>query len=169
MSGSQIAFLIISALTVYSALMVVTGRNLVRSALWLVMTLFMVAAVFTTLDAGFMAVVQIVVYIGAIAILILFAVMLTRKVMNDTEPQTNDNWWMAVIVSVVIFVGMVFMVSGVSLPARPASDVSNQIVDLGNAFVSPNQFILPFEVASVLLIAALIGGIAIAMPREEEG
>ncbi len=169
MTGPQIAFLIISALTVASALLVVTGRNLVRSALWLVVTLFMVAAVFTTLEANFMAVVQIVVYIGAIAILILFAVMLTRKVMNDTQPQTNSNWWMGAIVSGVIFVGILLMILSVDMPARPADDVSGQIVGLGNAFVSPDAFILPFEVASVLLIAALIGGIAIAMPRNEEG
>ncbi len=79
MTAEQIIFLIVGAVTLLSALMVVTARDLVHAALWLVATLFGVAVVYTLLNAGFLAVVQVVVYIGAIAILFIFAVMLTRR------------------------------------------------------------------------------------------
>ena len=103
MTPVQIIFILSSVLLLLSAFMVVTTRNLVRAALWLISALFMTGVVFVLLDAGFLAVVQIVVYIGAIAILFIFAVMLTRKVMQDTGPQSNSNWWLAGLVSVVLF------------------------------------------------------------------
>ena len=79
MTAEQIIFLIVGAVTLVAGLMVVTVRNLVHAALWLVATLFGVAIIYTLLNASFLAVVQVVVYIGAIAILFIFAVMLTRR------------------------------------------------------------------------------------------
>ncbi|PIZ26393.1 MAG: NADH-quinone oxidoreductase subunit J, partial [Chloroflexi bacterium CG_4_10_14_0_8_um_filter_57_5] len=83
MTPVQIIFLLCAALILASALMVVTTRNLIQAALWLVAALFGVAMLYAILDAGFLAVVQVVVYIGAIAILFIFAVMLTRREMRD--------------------------------------------------------------------------------------
>ena len=83
MTAEQIIFLIVAALTLISAVFVVTSRNLVHAALWLVATLFGVAVIYALLNAGFIAVVQVVVYIGAIAILFIFAVMLTRKDLRE--------------------------------------------------------------------------------------
>ena len=93
MSAAQIIFIVVALLTVATTFLVVTVRNLIHAALWLVATLFGIAVIFVLLDAGFMATVQIVLYIGAIAILIVFAVMLTRRVMQDVGPQSNENWW----------------------------------------------------------------------------
>ena len=93
MSATPISFLVVAALTLASAFLVVTVRNLIHAAVWLVAALFGVAVIFVLLDAGFMATVQVVLYIGAIAILIVFAVMLTRRVMQDVGPQSNANWW----------------------------------------------------------------------------
>ena len=90
MSGEQIVFLVVAFATLGSGFMVVTTRNMVHAALWLVATLFGVAMVFVLLDAGFLAVVQVVVYIGAIAILFIFAVMLTRKDMLDQGLQMKS-------------------------------------------------------------------------------
>ena len=90
MTGEQIIFLVVALFTLGSGFMVVTTGNLVHAALWLVATLFGVAVVFALLNAGFLAVVQVVVYIGAIAILFIFAVMLTRKDMRDQGPQMNQ-------------------------------------------------------------------------------
>src|SRR3970282_1539349 len=95
MTGEQIIFLIVGAATLLSALMVVTSRDLVHAALWLVATLFGVAIIYTLLNAGFLAVVQVVVYIGAIAILFIFAVMLTRRQMSETGPGVNRGWWLS--------------------------------------------------------------------------
>src|SRR5690349_22380840 len=103
MTAEQIIFLIVSGATLASALMVVTSRNLVHAALWLVATLFGVAVVFALLNAGFIAVVQVVVYIGAIAILFIFAVMLTRKDLRENVPQLNKNWWAGALVAVATF------------------------------------------------------------------
>ena len=103
MTGEQIIFLLVALFTLGSGFRVVTTGNLIHAAFWLVSTLFGVAVVFAILNAGFLAVVQVVVYIGAIAILFIFAVMLTRKDMRDHGPQVNKNWWIGALLSVLTF------------------------------------------------------------------
>ena len=95
MTIEKIIFLVIAAVSLGAAVMVVTARKLIHSALWLILTLFGVAVVYGLLDAGFLAAAQVVIYIGAIAILFIFAVMLTRRVMRDTGSQNNQYWWVA--------------------------------------------------------------------------
>jgi len=90
MTPLQLIFLFTGAAILISAVMVVVAHNLVHAALWLVVSLFGVAVLFVLLEAGFLAAVQVVLYIGAIAILIIFAIMLTRRVMQDSGPQTNQ-------------------------------------------------------------------------------
>lgn len=169
MTGEQIIFLITAGFTLASALMVVTTRNLVHAALWLISTLFGVAVVFAILNAGFIAVVQVVVYIGAIAILFIFAVMLTRKDMRDSSPQMNPNWWLGALMSVLVFVGLAFMLqgwNGLSKTASSLPSVYDPVGQLGEALVSPNAYVLPFEVASVLLLAALVGAVYVAFNKK---
>lgn len=165
MTAEQIIFLIVALYTLGSALMVVTTRNLVHAALWLVSTLFGVAVVYALLNASFIAVVQVVVYIGAIAILFIFAVMLTRKDMRDSGPQMNRNWWLGVLVAVLTFAGLAFLLSGWSGFTKTAAQLPAEfdaIGLLGEALVSPEAYVLPFEVASVLLLAALVGAVYVA-------
>jgi NADH-quinone oxidoreductase subunit J len=165
MTAEQIIFLIVALYTLGSALMVVTTRNLVHAALWLVSTLFGVAVVYALLNASFIAVVQVVVYIGAIAILFIFAVMLTRKDMRDSGPQMNKNWWLGALVAVLAFAGLVFLLSGWSGFTKTAAQLPAEfdaISLLGEALVSPEAYVLPFEVASVLLLAALVGAVYVA-------
>lgn len=150
-------------------MMVVITRNLIHAALWLVATLFGVAMVFALLNAGFIAVVQVVVYIGAIAILFIFAVMLTRKEQRDQGAQVNPNWWAGALVAVATFAGLAFLLRGWSgfsktAPVIPLGfDAVNQ---LGDALTSPAGFVLPFEVASVLLLAALVGAVYLAFNKK---
>ena len=106
MTGEQITFLVVAFVVLGSALMVVTTGNLVHAALWLISTLFGVAVIFALLSASFLAVVQVVVYIGAIAILFIFAVMLTRKDMRDQGPQLNKNWWVGALLAVLTYITM---------------------------------------------------------------
>jgi len=169
MTPIQVLFILTSLSLLVSAFMVVTTRNLVRAALWLISSLFMVAVVFVLLDAGFLAVVQVVVYIGAIAILFIFAVMLTRKVMEDTGPQSNSQWWVAGLFSLLLFGGLSWIILGwggaaQTVPRVTAGDLDN-ITDLGRALVDPAGYVVPFEVASVLLLAALIGAVVVAWDR----
>lgn len=172
MTAEQIIFLIVAGVTLASALLVVTTRNLVHAALWLVATLFGVAIIYTILNAGFIAVVQVVVYIGAIAILFIFAVMLTRRDMRDTGPQMNKSWWAGALVAVFTFAGLVFLLSGWSGFSKTAAQLPAEfdaISLLGEALVSPNAYVLPFEVASVLLLAALVGAVYVAFnPRSDK-
>src|ERR1051325_7431931 len=112
MTGAQIIFILVALFTLGSGFMVVTTRNLVHAALWLVSTLFGVAVIYALLNAAFLAVVQVVVYIGAIAILFIFAVMLTRKDMRDQGPQMNRNWWFGALIAVLVFAGLFFLLQG---------------------------------------------------------
>jgi len=169
MTVEKILFLLTAAGLLFSALMVVTVRNLVRAALWLIAALFLVAVAFVLLDAGFLAVVQVVIYIGAIAILFIFAVMLTRRVMADSGPQTNANWWQVGFFSLVLFAGLFWLISGWSGGAAAAATLPvgiDTVVDLGIALVDPNAYVIPFEVASILLLAALIGAVVVAWERK---
>jgi len=169
MSGEQIVFMITAGLTLFFALRVVTTGNLVHAALWLVATLSGVAVLFALLQASFLAVVQVVVYIGAIAILFIFAVMLTRKEMRDRGPQLNKNWWFGALLSVLTFAGLYLLLqswSGMDLTAATLPSDFDAVSLLGNALVSPTGYVLPFEVASVLLVAALVGAVYVAFSRK---
>jgi NADH-quinone oxidoreductase subunit J len=169
MTGEQIIFLITAFFTLGSGFMVVTTRNLVHAALWLVATLFGVAVIFALLSASFLAVVQVVVYIGAIAILFIFAVMLTRKDLRDQGPQMNTGWWAGALIAVLVFAGLFFVLQGWSGFSKTALSIPSGfdgVAELGNALVSPDAFVLPFEVASVLLVAALVGAVYVAFNRK---
>jgi NADH-quinone oxidoreductase subunit J len=169
MTITQIIFLIVSAVIIGSALMVVTTGNLIHAALWLIVTLFGVAVLYALLDAGFLAVVQVVIYIGAIAILFIFAVMLTRKEMRDRGPQLSSAWWLSTIIAVLTFGGLIRILqawSGFSKVSVGIPSGFDAVGLLGNALVSPDAFVLPFEVASVLLLAALVGAVYVAFNRK---
>jgi NADH-quinone oxidoreductase subunit J len=165
MTAEQILFLLTGALILVSGLMVVTVRKLLHAALWLVVTLFGVAVLYALLQASFLAVVQVVVYIGAIAILFIFAVMLTRREVRDQGPQTRPNWWIAALLGLLVLGGLTFLILGA--PAADRMPVAlpeglDTVRALGTALVSPDAYVLPFEVASVLLLAALVGAVYIA-------
>lgn len=167
MGIAQILFLITAAVGLLAGLMVVTVRNLFHAALWLIVALFAVAVLFAMLDASFLAAVQVVIYIGAIAILIIFAIMLTRREALTTGPQENALWPLAGVLCALVFLGLAWSASQLpgahSGPGQlPASDA---LVALGTALVSPDQYVVPFEVASVLLLAALIGSVVVAGER----
>jgi NADH-quinone oxidoreductase subunit J len=161
----QIIFIIVAIGTLFTGTMAVLARNLVHAALWLILSFFGVAVVFAILEAGFIAVVQVALYIGAIAILIIFAMMLTRKVMNDTEPQANSQAVLSFLVAAAAFIGLAGLLNAAAWPALQTVALDGSVAQLGRALVEPNQYVLPFEVASVLLIVALIGAVAIASEK----
>ncbi len=172
LNPQTIAFLVFSILALGGAVGVVTNRNLIHGALYLIVSLFGGAGLFVLLSAPFLAAVQVLVYIGAIAILIIFAVMLTRSMAANVREVYNRQWWLSAIVGVALFAALVV---GVLLPvwgdagtnsSQPVSDLVATTVDLGVALVDGNQYVLPFEVASLLLTAAMIGAIVIARDNE---
>jgi NADH-quinone oxidoreductase subunit J len=171
MSAGQIVFLIVAAVTLFSAVMVVSLRNMMHSALMLILALLGVAVIFAMLENGFFAIIQVVVYIGAIAILIMFAVMLTRNVTREDPGQLNRGFVSAGLGSALLLAGVVFALSAwpgfQALPGNMNPD-TDSITTLGIALIYPEGFALPFEVISILLLAAVIGGIYIARDRRKD-
>ncbi len=170
MTAEQIIFIIVAAITLGAGISVVTSRNLIHSALWLILTLFGVAIFYVLLDAGFFAVIQVIIYIGAIAILFIFAAMLTRRVMQDTGSQSNSTWWLGALIAVLLFAGISLIFvnwQGFTATASELADPAGRIVQLGLALVSPDQYLLPFELASILLVAAMIGAIFVAGEKKQ--
>ncbi|MQC27198.1 MAG: NADH-quinone oxidoreductase subunit J [Chloroflexi bacterium] len=169
MTPIQLVFLFVAFATLWAAFMVVTRNNLVHAALFLVIALFGVAVLFVMLEAGFLAVIQVLVYIGAIAILMIFAVMLTRGDVDDIPDITNRYAGWVGLVAVLFFSSLVILMAqwpSFTALAKPILSSRDTIVELGTALVSPNGYVIPFEVASVMLLAALIGALVVARPRK---
>ena len=156
-------FIVLTVLTLGGGLGVVTSRNLFHSALFLITSMVGIVGYYVLLDAGFLAVVQLLVYIGAISILILFAIMLSRSLVSAAHSQRNEQWWVAALSVALIFVVLVAVVWQVAWPVADAAALGSpnvSIANLGEVLVGP--YVLPFEAVSVLLLAALIGAVLLA-------
>lgn len=160
--AQNIAFYVIAAGMVFSAVKVVTVKNMVHAALWLVLVLGGIAAQFILLAAEFVAITQVLVYIGAIIVLFLFGIMLTRAPMGRSTELDNPK--QAKVVGAVI--GLVLLaVMGYALWDGFEDREFGELLVQRTAQVSDSIFstyLLPFEVVSVLLLAALIGAIVLA-------
>ena len=165
MTAQEYAFAVIAAVGSISAIAVVTARNVVHAALYLVVTLLSVGATFLLLGAEFIGWVQILIYVGAIVILFLFGLMLTKApIGRDTLDNTRR--WLALLVGGGIFAGLVFMIQD----AFPLADPHFEVFHATTGAVGESMFVdfvLPFEAISFLLPAALIG--AIVLSRKDEG
>lgn len=176
----QIVFIIVSAITLGAGVVVVTNRNLFRAALALIISFLGVAGLYVSLDAGFLAAAQLLVYIGAISILVIFAIMLTRRLMQTRETPFNSQLGLGLFTSLIVFAVLVFVIvrfwplvpnADQALASRtPVSEsiLQDSVAALGRAFVSPDAYVIPFELASVLLLGALIGAIFVAWPKPED-
>ncbi|NMB53855.1 MAG: NADH-quinone oxidoreductase subunit J [Leptolinea sp.] len=171
MTAVQVVFLITAAITLAAAVMVVSLRRMMQSALSLILALVGVAVVFAIIGNGFFAITQVVVYVGAIAILIVFSVMLTQNVMNAEQSQMNRGFIFAALGVALLFSGLTLVLSAwnsfQTLPPMPGSDLAD-IRLLGTGLTDPQGFALPFEAVSVLLLAALVGSIFIASERHKD-
>jgi NADH:ubiquinone oxidoreductase subunit 6 (subunit J) len=176
----RIIFIIVSVITLGTGFVVVTNRNLFHAALAMMASFLGVAAFYVLLDAGFLAAAQLLVYIGAISILIIFAIMMTRRMMQASEPSFNTQWGMGIFTALVALVLLAAVIANF-WPTEPSTDIplaSRTVVPdsllqdttaaLGRAFVSIDAFVIPFELASVLLLAALVGAILVAWPKAED-
>ena len=176
MTIQQVVFIIISALTLISGVVVVTDRNIFRAAVALMASFLGVAGLYILLEAGFLAAAQLLVYIGAISILMIFAIMMTRRLMQTTEsPFNSQPRWLSFIVALFVVVIMAVIVwntwpsADFGAPADTADAVlRGSAVTIGKALVSPDAYVLPFEVVSVLLLAALVGAVVIAWPEKKQ-
>jgi NADH-quinone oxidoreductase subunit J len=161
-SSQEYAFLVLAVVGSVSAVAVVTARNVVHAALYLVVTLLSVAGVYLILGAEFVAWVQILIYVGAIVILFLFGLMLTRAPIGR-DSLDNHQRPIAAVVGVGIFTGLVYLIQQ-AWPLQHASNglgpYSGSTGVIGTALF--RDYVLPFEAISFLLLAALIGAIVLA-------
>ena len=170
----QIVFIVISAITIITAWIVVTDQNLFHAAIALMATFAGVAGLYILLEAGFLAASQLLVYIGAISILIMFAIMMTRRLMQTTESPYNLQWRWGIVAALLTFILLAVLIfqtwpadTYAAPPLQSPAALRGSVTDLGIALVSVDQYVLPFEVASVLLLAALVGSIVIAWPEDD--
>ena len=159
--GFAIAFWILAAVTVGSALCIILLRDVFRAALFMVLCFVTIAGIFVTLRADFLAAVQILIYGGAISIIIIFAIMLTHDTRRGSPAgRLRFSAVLAAGLLLLTFIGVVTMTQW-PLSTEPPLEETTTII-AGTLFT---QFVLPFEVASVLLLAAIIG--AIVLVREK--
>jgi NADH-quinone oxidoreductase subunit J len=161
-TGQGIAFAVLAAITILSALMVVTLKNIVRSALFLALSFVGVAGLYILLNAEFLAAVQVLIYVGAITVLILFAIMLTHQLTSGRIRQTTEWFWVALPTALAMLAVFVTFFAMPSYPTLKAPDAlaGPTTMPLAEALLKP--YVLPFELASLILLAALVGAIVIA-------
>jgi NADH-quinone oxidoreductase subunit J len=163
MVAQNIAFGLISAAMVLAAIRLVTTANVVRAALYLVVVLAGAAGQFILLASEFVAVVQLLVYVGAIVVLFLFGIMLTRAPIGSSPDMDNNRG-----VSLIVGLFLAGTLGAVVLDAFPFEDASKlpaHLTPTSSGVIADtifSQYVIPFEVVSVLLTAALVGAIVIA-------
>ena len=160
MVAQNIAFGVIAAAMIISAIRVVTAKNIVRAALYLVVVLAGVACQYILLAAEFTAVVQVLIYIGAIVVLFLFGIMLTRAPIGQTADLDTDQRWLAALVGLLLFGVLAYVLNDAFSNAEINMARPQNTAEVGDSIFGP--YLLPFEVVSVLLLAALVGAIVLA-------
>ncbi|HEX9038024.1 MAG TPA: NADH-quinone oxidoreductase subunit J [Ktedonobacterales bacterium] len=166
----SVAFYVIAIVLVGSSLAVVLLRNIVHAALFLALVFGAAAGVYVLLNAEFIAIVQILIYAGAVTILVLFAIMLTQNAMSQGSSPFGGQTWLAGLIAAALCAGLIFTVgSGAMVSGSPSSPVNllsgqgGTVTRLGQLLYSPfsYSYVLPFEIASVVLLAAIVGAIII--------
>lgn len=164
MSYEEVLFWFVAAVTVLGALGVVTARNVVHSALFLILSLIAVAGIFILLAAEFLAIVQVLVYGGAVTILILFAMMLTR--VRDIEGSLNGKQApFAALAAITFGVTSIIAITTTDFPGQTSQVNVITTEQIGDLLFT--TWAVPFEIASLVLTVALVGAIVLA--RGEEG
>jgi NADH-quinone oxidoreductase subunit J len=161
---------VIAAATLVSAIAAMTLRSLVHCALFAALTFGGLAGLYLELGAQFVGFAQILVYVGAVAILIVFAILLTRGSEPSGQPVMSSSWWWGVLVAVLVAGSLIWAVlaSPLHLAAGiPKADVSNDaaVHQIGTGLMT--QYVVPLEIVALLLTAATIGAVIIAMQEKD--
>lgn len=160
MVAQNVAFGIIAATVVVAAIRVVTTSNVVHAALYLVVVLAGVGASFILVGAEFVGVTQVLVYIGAIVVLFLFGIMLTRAPLGRSERLTNANWWTPLFVALILAGTLGYTLIDAYGDEKIREETRQTTAQVSDEIFGP--YLVPFEIVSVLLLAALVGAIVIA-------
>lgn len=170
MIASAIIFYILSAFILVAGLLAVTTRKIFRSAIWLLFSLIGVAGLYFWLQMEFIAAVQIIVYVGGIVVLIIFSIFLTQQSGNEMKKPPPARIIFSILAVCIGFTLTYLLISSYSF--RPTSNASMEVSvrNIGLQMLSTTEhgYVLPFEVVSILLLAAMIGCIVIAMKIKPE-
>ena len=161
--GVSVVFLLVAALTITGALAAALLKNLIHCALSLTVTFAGLALLYLELDAQFAGFAQILVYIGAVAILVVFAILLTRASGTPEYRGFSKSWLFGLVLAAGLFAVLAWSILR-SLPASPAALAAPAVTvqTIGAALMS--SYVLPLEIVAVLLTVALIGAVIVAMP-----
>ena len=163
-AGFQVAFWALTVITVGSGLMIIVSRNLIHAVVFLILSFIGVAGLYLTLSAEFIAVVQVLVYVGAISVLMLFAILLTPRAARDNAETPLR--YPGLILMGLIIAALTFVALETDWAVVREAPVAQSTRIIGESLI--NKFVLPFEVAAVLLTAALVGAIALAREDPED-
>jgi NADH-quinone oxidoreductase subunit J len=164
---NQILFYFFSALAVGSAILMVTRRNIVHGAVFLISTLLSTAGVFLLLQAEFLFVVQIILYVGGIMVLFVFVIMLVNLDVSLRQVQFNRQKYVAGVLALVLAAQVFFALwiarAGLNLSAATSAMPARNTEAIGDSIFQ--HYMLPFEIASILLLVAMIGAVVMAKRR----
>ena len=163
MNGQLIVFCVLAGIGLVAAFRMVTTQNVVHGALSLVITLGMVAGIYLLLGAEFVGWVQVLIYVGAIVVLLLFSLMLTKAPIGR-HAMDNQQRLLAGVVAFLIFAGLVYLLNGAWGGQEVASSVTTS-EQIGSEIFA--DWVLPFEIVSVLLLAALVGAVVLARKDDD--
>ena len=163
-------FIVLSVLALVSAVFVITRRNAVHSAIWLVVTLFAVGGIFLLQHAEFLFAVQIILYVGGITVLFLFVVMLVDIDVALKQARFARQWQLALVTAVLVLAIVGYALYnhglGLNLPARPMVNApAHNTQAVGMALYQ--NYMLPVEIASLLLLVAMVGAVIVAKRKLE--
>jgi len=161
-------FLIVAAIAVISSLLVVTNKNPINSALSLIMTFFCLATLYVMLEAPFMAAIQVIVYAGAIMVLIVFVIMLLN-IRSESGGRTAHARFMGIATGLVLLVLTGALLAKSSLSSVRGNIDSAMIAKVGHTELIGRSlftdFLLPFEITSILLLAAIVGAVVLSKKK----
>lgn len=160
----NMAFFVLAAIGIVCGVLVVTVRNLVHAVLFLAVFLLSVAGLFITLNAEFLAIIQVFIFVGAIVVLFMFLIMLTYKVSDMANHQGNQLKGVAIVTSGVLFCLIFYILKAMKWNETVAVPIIGDISQIGKLLLG--QFVLPFELVSFVLLVALIGAIVIGRKGE---
>lgn len=165
MSGEVVAFFILSFLALGGSIFMINAQKVMHMVLSLVFTFLSLAGIYILLNAEFVGVVQVLVYVGAITIIMLFGIMLTKSQDEQIVPSSLGRR-ILLLIGMVIFAGVMYVAIGGFTASDTPLQVTNNTLEIGKLMYT--QFLVPFEILSLILLVALVGAIVLTK-REDEG
>jgi len=166
LAWDDLIFMVLAAVLLGGALLVVLGRNIIRSGLWMILSFAALAGIYALLGAPLVAAAQVLVYIGAISVLILFAIMLTQSKGGPAKLVFHHQAWAAALLAVFLVVILAVVIMSTTWPVTDAGPVAAATQAIAHLLFG--DYVLAFEVVSIVLLAAVIGGVFLAKRDDAE-